>query len=147
MTQPATYGTPSYALGARVTGASFSDVVATTRSALADEGFGVLTEIDVKATFDAKLGVSWRNYLILGACNPTLAHRALSFEPGIGVLLPCNIVVAEDADGAVAVSAIDPERMFGVVGTDEVAPIAAEVKQKLARAIAAVEYACLLGQA
>jgi uncharacterized protein (DUF302 family) len=137
MTQPDTYGTPAYAISRRVEGKGFADVVGITREALSAEGFGVLTEIDVKKTLDAKLGVEWRNYLILGACNPPLAHKALSAEPGIGVLLPCNVVVAEDADGGVVISAIDPVAMFGVVGRPEVEPIANDVKAKLERAVIA----------
>jgi uncharacterized protein (DUF302 family) len=132
------FGDPSYALTRHFEDADFDATVAKTREALAAEGFGVLTEIDVKATLAKKLDVDWRRYLILGACNPSLAHQALSAEPGIGVLLPCNVVVAEDADGAVSVSAIDPLAMFSVVGRDDVEPIATEVRAKLARALEAL---------
>ena len=84
-------------------------------AALKDEGFGVLTEIDVKATLKAKLNVDFPNYVILGACNPTLAHRALSTDPGIGLLLPCNVVVTQDDDGNAIVSILDPESMLKVM--------------------------------
>lgn len=137
MTAQQPFGEPSFAITRRLESADFDDVVARTRSALADNGFGVLTEIDVSATLDKKLGVSWPRYLILGACNPALAHRALSAEPGIGALLPCNVVVADDGDGVV-VSAVDPKAMFSVIDRDDVAPIADEVKELLEVAVAAV---------
>ena len=131
------FGTPSYAITRRFAGAEFDSTVARTRAALADNGFGVLTEIDVQATMKAKLDVDYPKYLILGACNPPLAHQALSAEPGIGVLLPCNVVVAEDGEGVV-VSAIDPAAMFSVVAREDVAPLAAEVKEKLSAALNAL---------
>jgi uncharacterized protein (DUF302 family) len=137
MDQPS-YGNPDYTLTRRLTGTSLAAVVEATRTALAGEGFGVLTEIDIQATLAKKLGVEMRPYLILGACNPPLAHRALSSEPGIGSLLPCNVIVAEDPDGAVVVSTIDPVRMFSVVDKPEVAPIAAEVRARLERVLAAL---------
>jgi len=132
------YGTPSYALTRRLEGVDFDAAVAKAREALSGEGFGVLTEIDVSATLKKKLDVDWRRYLILGACNPPLAHQALTAEPGIGVLLPCNVVVAEDADGGVAVSAVDPVSMFSVVGRADVEPIAKEVRAKLERVLEAL---------
>ena len=91
----------------------FDDVVARTRDALAEQGFGVLTEIDVQATMKAKLDADMDAYLILGACNPPLAHQAITAQPIVGVLLPCNVVVREDA-GAVVVEAIDPVAMMSV---------------------------------
>lgn len=132
------FGEPVYGLTRRLEGHSFGDAVAATREALASEGFGVLTEIDVKATMKKKLDVDYRNYLILGACNPPLAHQAFTAEPAIGLLLPCNVVLAEDPDGSVVVSAIDPKRMFMVVERPDVEPLANEVKQKLARVIAKI---------
>ena len=132
------FGEPSYGLTRRLEGHSFGDAVAATKAALATEGFGVLTEIDVKATMKKKLDVDYRNYLILGACNPSLAHQALGAEPAIGLLLPCNVVVAEDPDGTVVVSAIDPKKMFTVVDRPDIESVASEVKQKLARAIAKI---------
>lgn len=126
-----------YTITKRLVGTSFEDAVKKTREALAEEGFGVLTEIDMKATLQKKLGVEWNNYLILGACNPPLAHKALLGEAAIGALLPCNVVVAEQ-DGESVVAVIDPEAMFGLVKNDAVGPIAAEVKAKLERALAAL---------
>lgn len=131
------YGTPSYGLTRRLPGTSFADAVALARAALAAEGFGVLTEIDVKGTMRKKLDVDFDDYVILGACNPALAHRALTAEPGIGLLLPCNVVVTQEADGAV-VSAVDPVAMFKVVGRPDVEPLAQEVRVKLERVIAAL---------
>jgi uncharacterized protein (DUF302 family) len=110
-----------------------------TRDALAGEGFGVLSEIDVRATLGKKLGVDFRPYMILGACNPPLAHRALSTEPNIGLLLPCNVIVyAGDDPDTTVVAAIDPEVSLSRVGNAELAPIAAEVKARLRRVLDAV---------
>ena len=116
----------------------FDQVVERVREELGKEGFGVLTEIDVKATLKKKLDVDFANYIILGACNPPLAHQALSADPGVGLLLPCNVVVTEDADGNAVVGAIDPIAMFAVVGREDIAPIAMEVSQKLERVLAAL---------
>ena len=138
MPQADRFGDPNYGLTRHLDGVDFDTVVARTREALAGQGFGVLTEIDVKATLKKKLDVDWRRYLILGACNPPLAHKALSAEPGVGVLLPCNVVVAEDANGSVAVSAIDPIAMFSVIQRDDIEPLANEVKQKLTAALDAL---------
>jgi uncharacterized protein (DUF302 family) len=112
----------------------FEQAVARVREELAAEGFGVLCDIDVQATLRAKLGVERSRYVILGACNPPLAHRALEAEPELGVLLPCNVVVYEDG-GETRVSAIDAERMLSIVGRDELAAIAAEVRRRLARVV------------
>jgi uncharacterized protein (DUF302 family) len=127
-------GTPSYALTSRLPGADFDQVVESVRAALAEQGFGVLTEIDLCATLKKKLDADVPRYLILGACMPTLAFAALQAEPGVGALLPCNVMVVQEPE-AVAVSAIDPEALFGVVGRAEVAPIAADVKARLQRAL------------
>ncbi len=113
---------------------SFDDAVTRVREELKTEGFGVLCEIDVQATLKEKLGVEGEPYLILGACNPPLAHRALASEPDVGVLLPCNVVVYR-RDGETHISAIDAEQMLSIVGKDELAPIAAEVASKLARVV------------
>jgi len=115
-----------------------ADVVARVRLALADEGFGVLTEIDVQATLKKKLGVDRRPYLILGACNPPLAHRALEAEPSVGVFLPCNVNVFEGDDGVVYVQTPNPTMMFGLVQNPAIAPIAAEVDARLRRVLDAV---------
>ena len=109
-----------------------------TTEALAAEGFGVLTEIDVAATLKKKLGETIPPYRILGACNPQFAHRALSADPRIGALLPCNVVVREEASGVVHVEFMDPDAVLGLVGRPEVAPIAAEVRAKLQRALDAI---------
>jgi len=115
----------------------FDAVVASTREALAAEGFGVLTEIDVKATMKAKLDVDREEYLILGACNPPLAHKALDAEPELGVLLPCNVVIYRTG-GKTRVSAVAAEQMLGMVGNDALAPVATEVAERLDRVLAAV---------
>lgn len=121
-----------YSLSRRVKG-TFAEVVDATRTALAAEGFGVLTEIDVKATLAKKLDVTTRPYVILGACNPALAHRALQVDPAIGTLLPCNVVVAENETGGVEVATIDPKAMFSVVDRADVAPIVDDVRARLLR--------------
>jgi len=132
--QKLSYGEPGYGLTKRLPQTALADAVAAAKAALAKEGFGVLTEIDVQATMKKKLDVDLSGYVILGACNPPLALQALRAEPGTGLLLPCNVVVAEDGDGAV-VSAIDPLKMFAVVGRPDVEPIAKEVGAKLQRAL------------
>jgi len=111
-----------------------ADAVERVRAELKEEGFGVLCEIDVQATLREKLGVVQEPYTILGACNPPLAHRALSSEPELGTLLPCNVVVYE-RDGETHISAIDAERMLSIVDNDELAPIAAQVREKLAAVV------------
>lgn len=117
----------------------YERAVERTREALAAEGFGVLTEIDVRATLRKKLDVDFRPYVILGACNPPMAYRALTAEPEIGLLLPCNVVVqAADFEGKSVVSAVDPEVSLGRVGNPQLAPVAADVKARLRRVLAAV---------
>jgi uncharacterized protein (DUF302 family) len=114
---------------------AFDEALEKVIEALKGEGFGVLTEIDVKATLKKKLDVDFRRYKILGACNPPLAHRALSGELLLGLLLPCNVVVFEEDDGTITVSAIKPREMFKVVENPELASIADEVDEKLRRAL------------
>ncbi len=116
---------------------TFDEVVERTRAALAEEGFGVLSEIDVQATMKAKLGVDREPYLILGACNPPLAHRALQAELELGALLPCNVVVFTDG-GATHVSAVSAERMLGMVDNPDLEPVAREVGERLGRVLARV---------
>lgn len=105
------------------------------RAALRDEGFGVLTEIDVQATLREKLGVDVAPYRILGACNPPLAHQALEREPAIGSLLPCNVVVRALPDGSTEIIAANPNAMLGLAGVDDVAPIAEEATDRIRRAV------------
>lgn len=115
-----------------------AEAMAATKAALAAEGFGILAEIDVAGTLRAKLGAVIEPYVILGACNPPLAHRALQAEPAIGLLLPCNVVVAAVGPSASRVWAIDPESQFALVGRAELASVATEVKARLERALQAI---------
>ena len=115
----------------------YEDALTRLPEALKAEGFGVLTEIDVRETLKRKLGVDFCRYKILGACNPPLAHRALTTELNVGVMLPCNVVVYETADGKARVLAIDPMQTIAAKSTS-LAPIAEEVRGKLARVLAAL---------
>lgn len=110
---------------------SFEEAIPKVTEALKSEGFGVLTEIDIKETLKKKLNVDFRKYLILGACNPLLAHRALQAEPNVGLMLPCNVVIQEAEAGSVEVAAIDPVAMMGAVENSQLVAIASEVKGKL----------------
>ena len=107
-------------------------------AALKAEGFGILTEIDVAATLKAKLGVEWPPYVILGACNPPLAHRALEQDQSIGALLPCNVVLREECGGTV-VEAMDPDAVLGIVDLPGIASVAREARERLQRALASLE--------
>jgi uncharacterized protein (DUF302 family) len=127
----------SYAFGKTVA-MDFSAAVDRVTQALAQEGFGVLTDIDVAATMKKKLGEEMRPFRILGACNPQLAHRAISAEPQIGTLLPCNVVVREDAAGKVQVEFMDPNAVLQLVNRAEVTAVAGEVRRKLQRVCDAV---------
>lgn len=122
-----------YGFGAK-TKLPYAQAVERTKAALKEQGFGVLCEIDVRQTMKEKLNADFRPYVILGACNPPLAHRALSAELDLGLLLPCNVVVY-DEDGGAVVKAMDPQPVLGIVGNPELAPIAGEVKSRLEKVI------------
>ncbi|MBY6363586.1 DUF302 domain-containing protein [Rhodococcoides corynebacterioides] len=130
----------SIALSTTLTGTDFDTVVQRTRDALADQGFGVLTEIDMQATLKAKLGEDMERYLILGACNPPLAHRAVGIMRAIGLLLPCNVVVREDPDrdGAIVVDAMNPDVMVQATGEPALGDVARDAGERLRAAIAAL---------
>lgn len=114
---------------------TFDEAVAKTRDALAAEGFGVITEIDIQKTLKAKIGVDFRRYLILGACNPALAHEALKLEANVGAMLPCNVVVQEAGGGQIEVSAIDPVASMQAIDNPELKEKARLVGGKLQSAI------------
>ncbi|MBT8336489.1 MAG: DUF302 domain-containing protein [Gemmatimonadetes bacterium] len=133
-----TASAPSYGMKTTLP-VALDEAEARVRAALADEGFGVLTEIDVSATLQAKLGVDFRPYRILGACAPPLAHQALSEEIDIGLLLPCNLVVYQgDTPDQTVVAALDPEIQLGVTGRDDIAPLAREVRARMERVLEAL---------
>ena len=117
---------------------AFDDAVERVTAALKTQGFGVLTEIDVKATMKKKLDLDLKPYKILGACNPPLAHQALTSEPLIGLLLPCNVIVFEKEDGSIAVSMVNPREMFKVVENPGMEALAGQVDEKIKKALAAV---------
>jgi len=120
----------------------FEEAIDRVTEELKTEGFGVLTEIDVKATLEKKLGVGFRNYRILGACNPPFAHRALLAEDKIGTMLPCNVIVQELPDGGVEVAAVDPLASMQAVETPDIAGIAHEVQAKLEKVVANLQVLC-----
>ena len=126
----------SYYMAKTVQG-GFDETIERVTDALKAEGFGVLTQINVQATMKEKLGIEFRPYRILGACNPPFAHRALTAEEHIGTMLPCNVIVQEK-DGAAEVAAIDPVASMQAVENPELIAIAGEVREKLARVIAAL---------
>jgi uncharacterized protein (DUF302 family) len=117
----------------------FESAIQRVTEALKTEGFGVLTEIDVKATLKKKLDVDFRPYKILGACNPSLAHRALTIDPQVGLLLPCNVVVSQIEEGSVEVSLVDPMGMLGIVKSSELEVVAEEARLRLQRVAASLQ--------
>ena len=133
--------TTRYGIGTTIA-LPYERAVARTREELAKEGFGVLTEIDVAATLRKKLDVDFRPYVILGACNPPLAHKALTAELDIGLLLPCNVIVyAADEPGHSVVAAMDPVEALALTGNDGIRPVAADVKARLTRVLDALSHA------
>ncbi len=127
-----------YGFGRRVTG-SLQDAIEKVTAALKNEGFGVLTEINVKDILKKKLDVDFRPYVILGACNPSLAHQALAVEPQIGLLLPCNVVVQGTPDNGVLVTIADPRAMFSLVDKPALMPIVEDAEQRLRRVAASLD--------
>jgi uncharacterized protein (DUF302 family) len=127
----------SFTFGTRLPGA-VADVRPVVEAALKAEGFGVLTEIDVAATLRARLGIERAPYVILGACNPPLAHRALEADPSVGALLPCNVVLRADGDGTI-VEAMDPLAALGIVGAEAIHAVAEEASARLRRAVATLQ--------
>ena len=131
--------TSPYGIGATVE-LGYPEAVERVKQALALEGFGILCEIDVAATFKKKLDVDVKPYVILGACNPPLAYRALSAEPDLGLLLPCNVIVrAGESPGQSVIAAMDPVAALGLAANPTIAPLAEEVRIRLLRALEAVE--------
>jgi uncharacterized protein (DUF302 family) len=123
----------SYGFEQRLPGTTFPAAIERVTAALQQEGFGILTTIDVTATLKTKLGVDVPPYVIFGACNPSLAHQALTLEPQIGLLLPCNVVVRQTAEGDVVASIADPRAMFAMVDNPRLTPIVDDVERRLRR--------------
>ena len=129
--------TTTYALHKELAGVAFEEAVKQVTSALQAEGFGVITSIDIRATFKAKLDVDHRPYIILGACNPHLAHRALSVDDNVGLLLPCNVVVAATQSGS-EVAIIRPDAMLQLADAEGIAAVAREAGERLSRVLDAL---------
>ena len=127
-----------YRFTTTLTDLSFDQALEKTLNALKAEGFGVLSDIDVQRAMKDKLDVAMQPYRILGACNPALAHQALQAEPDIGLLLPCNVIVREEAPGRVVVGFLDPQTMVGLVGKPEIRSVADQAEQRLRRACASL---------
>jgi uncharacterized protein (DUF302 family) len=127
----------SYTIDRIIDSNDFEDVDARTRAALAERGFGVLTEIDVKATMKKKLDVDMKPYRILGACNPNMAHQAIGMEPRIGAMLPCNVILRE-VDGGIEVSAVDPVASMQAIDNEDLHNVAGQVREMLADVVNAI---------
>ena len=127
----------TYTIDRLIAGATFDEVEARTRAALAAGGFGVLTEIDVAATMKKKIDVEMPAYLILGACNPKMAWQAIGMEPRVGAMLPCNVILRA-VDGGVAVSAVDPVASMQAIDNEPLHAVAGQVRDLLAKAVAAI---------
>ena len=127
----------SYTFNRLLAGVSFAEADARTRKALGDSGFGILTEIDVAATMKKKLDVEMTPYLILGACNPKMAHQAIGIEPRVGAMLPCNVILRA-VDGGVEISAIDPVASMQAIDNPALHAVAGQVRDLLAGAVAAI---------
>jgi uncharacterized protein (DUF302 family) len=127
----------SYTFNRLLTGVSFAEADARTRKALGENGFGILTEIDVAATMKKKLDVEMTPYLILGACNPKMAYQAIGMEPRVGAMLPCNVILRA-VDGGVEVSAIDPVASMQAIDNPDLHAVAGQVRTLLAAAVAAI---------
>lgn len=118
---------------------SYDEAIDKTKRALQEQGFGVLSELDMKEKLKEKLGVDFKRYVILGACNPPLAYKALQAEPEIGLLLPCNVIVYETAEGHAVISAVDPDAMLSIVGSNPaVAEVARDARARLQQAISSI---------
>ncbi len=128
----------SYTINRTFQGDAFSAIVERTRAALSSEGFGVLTEIDVKATLKKKIGADVDDYLILGACNPNMAHKAMQIEPRVGAMLPCNVIVRAIGGGSVEVGAIDPLASMAAIDNDALKSVAGQVRQMLETVVAKI---------
>jgi uncharacterized protein (DUF302 family) len=125
----------SYTFNTLISANDFNHAIEKVTEALKTEGFGVLTNIDIKATMKKKLDVDFRNYAILGACHPTSAYKALQSEPRIGVFLPCNVVVQELENGTFEVAAVDPIASMGAVENDKLGEVATDIQQKLRKLV------------
>lgn len=127
----------SYTINRIIDSNDFEDVDARTRAALTEHGFGVLTEIDVKATMKKKLDVEMKPYRILGACNPTMAHQAIGMEPRIGAMLPCNVILRE-VEGGIEVSAVDPVASMQAIDNKDLHDVAGQVREMLSDVVASI---------